>query len=48
MHYTCKQENYEKLWGGRFMDNIDPKFHDLNASINIDKRMYAEDIEVCI
>ncbi|PBC33542.1 Argininosuccinate lyase [Apis cerana cerana] len=27
------------------MDNIDPKFHDLNASINIDKRMYAEDIE---
>ncbi|XP_006624617.1 argininosuccinate lyase isoform X1 [Apis dorsata] len=39
------QENCEKLWGGRFMDNIDPKFHDLNASIDIDKRMYAEDIE---
>ncbi|XP_624062.4 argininosuccinate lyase isoform X1 [Apis mellifera] len=39
------QENYEKLWGGCFTDNIDPKFHDLNASINIDKRMYAEDIE---
>lgn len=30
------------------MDNIDQKFHDLNASIDIDKRMYAEDIEVCV
>ncbi|KAK1121317.1 hypothetical protein K0M31_010617 [Melipona bicolor] len=35
----------EKLWGGRFVDNIDSRFHDFNASIGIDKRMYAEDIE---
>ncbi|XP_076243317.1 argininosuccinate lyase [Calliopsis andreniformis] len=35
----------EKLWGGRFLNGVDPKFHDFNQSISIDKRMYAEDIE---
>ncbi|KAI4498199.1 hypothetical protein M0802_006685 [Mischocyttarus mexicanus] len=35
----------QKLWGGRFTKEIDPDFHDLNASIKIDKRLYAEDIE---
>ncbi|KAK2578651.1 hypothetical protein KPH14_012140 [Odynerus spinipes] len=34
-----------KLWGGRFTKEIDPDFHNLNASIDIDKRLYAEDIE---
>ncbi|CAK9797684.1 Argininosuccinate lyase [Anthophora quadrimaculata] len=36
---------YEKLWGGRFLQDIDPRLHNLNASIGLDKRMYAEDIE---
>ncbi|XP_017753212.1 PREDICTED: argininosuccinate lyase isoform X2 [Eufriesea mexicana] len=35
----------KKLWGGRFSEDTDPKFHELNASIDVDKRMYAEDIE---
>ncbi|XP_046824518.1 argininosuccinate lyase [Vespa crabro] len=37
--------NNPKLWGGRFIKEIDPDFHDLNASIKFDKRLYAEDIE---
>lgn len=37
---SCK-----KLWGGRFTNEADPQFHDLNASIGIDKRLYAEDIQ---
>ncbi|CAK9797682.1 Argininosuccinate lyase [Anthophora quadrimaculata] len=33
------------MWGGRFLQDIDPRLHNLNASIGLDKRMYAEDIE---
>ncbi|KAG7189672.1 hypothetical protein KM043_017344 [Ampulex compressa] len=35
----------QKLWGGRFTSDIDLAFHNLNASIGIDERMYAEDIQ---
>ncbi|XP_076675019.1 argininosuccinate lyase isoform X2 [Andrena cerasifolii] len=35
----------ENSGGGRFASDVDPEFHDLNASIGIDKRMYAEDIQ---
>ncbi|XP_014482446.1 PREDICTED: argininosuccinate lyase [Dinoponera quadriceps] len=35
----------QKLWGGRFVEDVDPDFHGLNASIDVDKRMYAEDIQ---
>lgn len=38
----------QKLWGGRFAEDVDPNFHSLNASIDVDKRMYAEDIQVSI
>lgn len=38
----------QKLWGGRFTENIDPDFHNFNMSIHIDKRLYAEDIQVNI
>ncbi|XP_076224997.1 argininosuccinate lyase isoform X3 [Nomia melanderi] len=34
-----------KLWGGRFKKTVDREFHDLNASIDVDKRLYAEDIQ---
>ena len=34
-----------KLWGGRFSGETDPVMEDFNASINIDKRMWKEDIE---
>lgn len=34
------------MWGGRFVEDVDPDFHNLNSSIHIDKRMYAEDIQV--
>ncbi|WP_297635421.1 argininosuccinate lyase [uncultured Clostridium sp.] len=34
-----------KLWGGRFKDRIDPLVNDFNSSINIDSRMYKEDIQ---
>ncbi|MBI5714831.1 MAG: argininosuccinate lyase, partial [Chloroflexi bacterium] len=33
-----------KLWGGRFEGDIDPLAMQLNASINIDKRMWDVDI----
>ncbi|XP_077275416.1 argininosuccinate lyase isoform X7 [Temnothorax americanus] len=39
------QQSCHKLWGGRFAEDVDPDFHNLNSSINIDKRMYAEDIQ---
>ncbi|KAM0732575.1 Argininosuccinate lyase [Formica fusca] len=32
----------QKLWGGRFGEDIDPDFHNFNASIDIDKRLYAK------
>nr|XP_033339832.1 argininosuccinate lyase-like [Megalopta genalis] len=33
------------MWGGRFNKSIDLEFRDLNASIDMDKRLYAEDIQ---
>ncbi|XP_043674516.1 argininosuccinate lyase isoform X2 [Vespula pensylvanica] len=44
-NFTMSARDCQKLWGGRFTKEIDPDFHDLNASIKIDKRLYAEDIE---
>lgn len=34
-----------KLWGGRFKKGTDELVNDFNSSINIDSRMYKEDIE---
>ncbi|GLI56246.1 argininosuccinate lyase [Propionigenium maris DSM 9537] len=34
-----------KLWGGRFVEGSSKILEEFNASINFDKRMYAEDIE---
>ena len=34
-----------KLWGGRFEKGVNENVNDFNSSINIDKRMYKEDIE---
>ena len=34
-----------KPWGGRFKDGTDPLVNDFNSSINIDSRMYKEDIQ---
>ncbi|XP_017774312.1 PREDICTED: argininosuccinate lyase [Nicrophorus vespilloides] len=33
-----------KLWGGRFKSSTDHQLEQLNASIHVDRRMYAEDI----
>ena len=35
----------EKLWGGRFAQATDELVEQFNASIDVDARMYAEDIE---
>jgi len=35
----------EKLWGGRFREPTDRLLERLNASIEVDRRMYREDIE---
>ncbi|RMH61723.1 MAG: argininosuccinate lyase [Zetaproteobacteria bacterium] len=35
----------EKLWGGRFSEATDALVEQFNASIDVDARMYAEDIE---
>ncbi len=34
-----------KLWGGRFKKGTDKLVNDFNSSINVDSRMYKEDIE---
>lgn len=41
----CQQASSHKLWGGRFTSSTDPSLEELNASLHIDKRLYAEDIE---
>ena len=33
------------MWGGRFVDGPDALMERINASINFDKRLYAQDIE---
>ncbi|XP_022918642.2 argininosuccinate lyase [Onthophagus taurus] len=33
-----------KLWGGRFTTSTSPELEKLNSSIDLDKRLYAEDI----
>ncbi|EDQ86075.1 uncharacterized protein MONBRDRAFT_11183 [Monosiga brevicollis MX1] len=33
-----------KLWGGRFTGAVDPLMEEFNASINVDRRMYRQDI----
>lgn len=34
-----------KLWSGRFQKDLDQRISDFNSSIEIDSRMYSEDIE---
>ncbi|KAJ8952059.1 hypothetical protein NQ318_010969 [Aromia moschata] len=34
-----------KLWGGRFTESTNPSLEKLNRSIDLDKRMFEEDIE---
>ncbi|MDX8402529.1 MAG: argininosuccinate lyase [Mariprofundaceae bacterium] len=38
-------EQPKKLWGGRFAEATDALVEQFNASIDVDARMYAEDIE---
>ncbi|KAI4461512.1 argininosuccinate lyase [Holotrichia oblita] len=40
----CLSIATQKLWGGRFTNPIDSALEQLNASIQVDKRMYSEDI----
>ena len=35
----------EKLWGGRFSQSTDELVEKFNASIDVDKRLYACDIQ---
>lgn len=35
----------EKLWGGRFSQSTDKLVEKFNASIDVDKRLYASDIQ---
>ncbi|KAJ8927170.1 hypothetical protein NQ314_020446, partial [Rhamnusium bicolor] len=35
----------QKLWGGRFSETTSPCLEKLNCSLNLDKRMFEEDIE---
>ncbi|KAF6254982.1 argininosuccinate lyase [Scenedesmus sp. NREL 46B-D3] len=38
------EEATPKLWGGRFTGKVDPLMEKFNASLPLDKRMWAEDI----
>lgn len=35
----------QKLWGGRFTESTSTALETLNSSIDVDKRLYEEDIE---
>jgi hypothetical protein len=41
-----EEEATPKLWGGRFTGKVDPLMEKFNASLPLDKRMWAEDIRV--
>ena len=36
----------QKLWGGRFEGGTDPTMAAFNASINYDKKMWKQDLQV--
>jgi argininosuccinate lyase len=40
----AKAEEGNKLWGGRFTGDTDPLMEEFNASIQVDKRMFKQDI----
>ncbi|RLT38619.1 MAG: argininosuccinate lyase, partial [Chloroflexi bacterium] len=42
---TQPSEGSSKLWGGRFSGETDALVEAFNASIDFDRRLYAEDIE---
>lgn len=42
----ASDEATPKLWGGRFTGKVDPLMEKFNASLPLDKRMWAEDIRV--
>ena len=44
----AKNKNNQAIWGTRIKDNTSNLFQDLGSSINIDKRLYKEDIAVSI
>ena len=44
----AKNKNNQAIWGTRIKDNTSNLFQKLGSSINIDKRLYKEDIAVSI
>ena len=38
----------KKLWGGRFTGATDPLMEKFNESLPFDKRMWREDLRVCL
>ena len=43
-----KNKNNQAIWGARIKSNISPIFQKAGSSINIDKRLYREDIAASI
>ena len=43
-----KNKNNQAIWGARIKDNTSNLFQKIGSSINIDKRLYREDIAVSI
>eukprot|EP00924_Labyrinthula_sp_SR-Ha-C_P016579 maker-scaffold_6-snap-gene-8.5-mRNA-1 protein AED:0.03 eAED:0.03 QI:85/0.83/0.85/1/0.83/0.71/7/247/509 len=41
---SSSSDSGAKLWGGRFSGGVDPLMEKFNASINVDKRMWREDL----
>ena len=44
----AKNKNNQAIWGTRIKDNTSNLFQKLGSSINIDKRLYKEDIAVSL
>ncbi len=40
-----REEASEKLWGGRFEGGMDPAMTPLNLSLDVDRRLWREDVE---
>ena len=44
----AKNKNNQAIWGTRIKDNTSNLFQKIGSSINVDKRLYKEDIAVSI
>ena len=40
-----QQQNENKLWGGRFQENVTPAVEKFSESVSFDKKLYKHDLQ---